>query len=79
MLRCWAAGWGVMDNGKAATDLQEVDLKIISDETCETTANSGYLVKDAMFCAGWLKGGKDGCQGDSGGPLICTDDEGTVL
>ena len=33
--RCWAAGWGVTSNGKAATDLQEVDLKIISDEKCE--------------------------------------------
>ncbi|CAB1452099.1 unnamed protein product [Pleuronectes platessa] len=24
-----------------------------------------------MFCAGFLKGGKDSCQGDSGGPLVC--------
>lgn len=76
--RCWAAGWGVTSSGRAATDLQEVDLKIISDETCQTTANAGYLVKGSMFCAGWLKGGKDGCQGDSGGPLICTDDTGKI-
>lgn len=71
--RCWTAGWGIMSNGRAADVLQEVDLKVISDEECEKTKNSGYLVKGAMMCVGWLEGGKDGCQGDSGGPLICQD------
>lgn len=71
--RCWTAGWGIMSNGRAADVLQEVDLKVISDEQCEKTKNSGYLVKGAMMCVGWLEGGKDGCQGDSGGPLICQD------
>jgi len=73
--RCWSAGWGIMSNGRPAEALQEVDLKIISDETCEKTKNSGYLVEGSMMCAGWLEGGKDGCQGDSGGPLICVDKE----
>lgn len=35
-----------MSNGRPADVLQEVDLKIISDETCEKTKNSGYLVKE---------------------------------
>ena len=69
--RCWAAGWGRKSNRQVATTLQEVDLKIISDEVCQTTANQGHLVPGSMFCAGYLAGGKDGCQGDSGGPLIC--------
>jgi len=73
--RCWSAGWGIMSNGRPAETLQEVDLEIISDERCEKTKNSGYLVEGAMMCAGWLEGGKDGCQGDSGGPLICADDK----
>lgn len=73
--RCWSAGWGIMSNGKPADVLQEVDLEIISDEKCEKTKNSGYLVEGAMMCAGWLEGGKDGCQGDSGGPLICANDQ----
>lgn len=73
--KCWAAGWGIMSSGKPAEVLQEVDLNIISDEVCQKTQSSTYLIKDSMMCAGWLKGGKDGCQGDSGGPLICQDGE----
>lgn len=74
--KCWTAGWGVMSNGRAADVLQEVDLQIISNQECEKTRNSGYIIDGAMICAGWLEGGKDGCQGDSGGPLICTDSTG---
>jgi len=71
--RCWTAGWGYTDKGKVADQLQEVDLKIISDRECKTTENSAFLVSGAMFCAGTFDGGKDACQGDSGGPLICAD------
>ena len=71
--RCWSAGWGMINNGTLANVLQEVDLKIISDEVCQKTHTSSLLIKDSNMCAGWVKGGKDACQGDSGGPLICQD------
>jgi hypothetical protein len=61
--KCWAAGWGIMEKNNIASDLQEVDLEIIADETCQKTANAGYLLDDIQFCAGTLKGGKDACQG----------------
>ena len=60
--RCYAAGWGRLTDKKAATVLQEVDLKIISDERCMETPNAGYFAQGEMFCAGHLKGGKDACQ-----------------
>ena len=77
--RCWAAGWGRKSNRQIAISLQEVDLKIISDDVCETTANKGHLIRDTMFCAGHMEGRKDGCQGDSGGPLICEKDGQPIL
>ena len=64
---------------KQAVVLQEVDLDIISDERCENTPNAGVFVRDEMFCAGHLTGGKDACQGDSGGPLVCVLDEQPIL
>ena len=67
------------DSGRQAEALQEVDLKIIGPETCHKTENSGFLVDEAMFCAGYIEGGKDGCQGDSGGPLICAEGGQPVL
>nr|AAL56439.1 plasminogen-like protein [Oikopleura dioica] len=75
--RCWAAGWGVTEKGTFPTDLQEVDLDILSSEQCSNGANFGYVDERSMFCAGG-EGGKDGCQGDSGGPLICTDESGKI-
>lgn len=60
--RCYAAGWGRMSGNKPATVLQEVDLKIISDERCMETPNAGYFAEGEMFCAGHLNGGKDACQ-----------------
>ena len=54
-------------------------MEIISDEKCHETKNSPFLVEHAMFCAGYLDGGKDGCQGDSGGPLICAEQGRPVL
>ena len=50
--RCWAAGWGVTEQGTFPTDLQEVDLDILSNEQCASGANFGYVEEQSMFCAG---------------------------
>ncbi|CAG5088664.1 Oidioi.mRNA.OKI2018_I69.PAR.g11921.t1.cds [Oikopleura dioica] len=75
--RCWAAGWGVTEKGTFPTDLQEVDLDILTNEECANGGNHGKIDEKTMFCAGG-EGGKDGCQGDSGGPLICKDETGKI-
>uniref|UniRef100_A0A8D3DAY8 trypsin n=1 Tax=Scophthalmus maximus TaxID=52904 RepID=A0A8D3DAY8_SCOMX len=49
--------------------LQCLDLPILSERDCEN-AYPG-MITQAMFCAGYLEGGKDSCQGDSGGPVVC--------
>uniref|UniRef100_A0A671WI81 trypsin n=1 Tax=Sparus aurata TaxID=8175 RepID=A0A671WI81_SPAAU len=49
--------------------LQCLDLPILSTSDCENSYPG--MITDAMFCAGYLEGGKDSCQGDSGGPVVC--------
>uniref|UniRef100_A0A3B4TFP1 trypsin n=1 Tax=Seriola dumerili TaxID=41447 RepID=A0A3B4TFP1_SERDU len=49
--------------------LQCLDLPILSDKDCDNSIPG--MITDAMFCAGYLEGGKDSCQGDSGGPVVC--------
>ncbi|XP_037129331.1 trypsin-2-like [Syngnathus acus] len=67
---CKVSGW---DNTISSTadrnKLQCLDIPILSDKDC----NNSYpgMITDAMFCAGYLEGGKDSCQGDSGGPVVC--------
>ena len=54
---CWAAGWGKDGaHGKSTIRLQEVDLKVISDESCNQTQNQGRIFTGKMFCAGYLNG-----------------------
>uniref|UniRef100_A0A3Q4B2V5 trypsin n=1 Tax=Mola mola TaxID=94237 RepID=A0A3Q4B2V5_MOLML len=64
------SGWG---NTMSSTDdgdkLQCLDLPILSDHDCKNSYPG--MITDAMFCAGYLEGGKDSCQGDSGGPVVC--------
>uniref|UniRef100_A0A674D833 trypsin n=1 Tax=Salmo trutta TaxID=8032 RepID=A0A674D833_SALTR len=49
--------------------LQCLNIPILSYSDC----NNSYpgMITNAMFCAGYLEGGKDSCQGDSGGPVVC--------
>merc|ERR1712002_86100 len=44
-------------------------IPILSDRDCKNSYPG--MITDAMFCAGYLEGGKDSCQGDSGGPVVC--------
>uniref|UniRef100_A0A1A9VVF8 Peptidase S1 domain-containing protein n=1 Tax=Glossina austeni TaxID=7395 RepID=A0A1A9VVF8_GLOAU len=62
-------GWGKNEtNGFAQKHLQEVDLKIYSDDECYSRHNNVTTVH--QLCGGVDEGGKGQCSGDSGGPLI---------
>lgn len=40
--------------------LQCLNIPILSDEDCDNSYPG--MITDAMFCAGYLEGGKDSCQ-----------------
>jgi len=79
--KCWTAGWGRLAERGAglASVLQEVDVKLISDDDCRRTSSNQIFHPQSQKCAGHLEGGKDACQGDSGGPLICEENGKPVL
>ncbi|XP_018797288.1 PREDICTED: chymotrypsin-2-like [Bactrocera latifrons] len=63
------AGWGRNETGgPVQTVVQEVDLKIFSDDEC-TERHNGRTTTDHL-CGGVDEGGKGQCNGDSGGPLL---------
>jgi secreted trypsin-like serine protease len=51
------------------TQLMEVEIPVISEETCQKTYQN-KVIDHRVICAGLAEGGKDSCQGDSGGPLV---------
>ncbi|XP_067644505.1 trypsin-1-like [Eurosta solidaginis] len=63
------AGWGVnVTGGYVQSILQEVDLKIYSDEECLKRHENDTTVNN--ICAGVDEGWMGQCNGDSGGPLL---------
>ncbi|KAH0617053.1 hypothetical protein JD844_028657 [Phrynosoma platyrhinos] len=71
---CVVSGWGkVTEDGSVSDVLQEVELPIIDDKTCNELLETLNLpsIQNNMLCAGFPDGGRDACQGDSGGPLAC--------
>jgi secreted trypsin-like serine protease len=76
-----AIGWGLTDaedNDSAPDILQQVDLPLVSNETCQTAyttedGNKEYNLLDNQICAGFKEGKQDTCTGDSGGPLVVLD------
>jgi secreted trypsin-like serine protease len=70
-------GWGVTDlsSTTVVNNLREVELPIISNETCNAPESYGGLITENMLCTGFAEGGADACFGDSGGPMmVFTDD-----
>ncbi|XP_015207382.1 ovochymase-1 isoform X2 [Lepisosteus oculatus] len=68
---CTVTGWGTTsENGPRALRLQEVNITILDQNTCNSQFYSSSI-SAGMVCAGRAEGGKDACQGDSGGPLSC--------
>lgn len=60
-------GWGrTMEGGSSSAVLRQVQIPIVSNETCEQSYPDG--ITSNMICAGIT--GKDSCLGDSGGPLM---------
>ncbi|KAH8349626.1 hypothetical protein KR084_002790 [Drosophila pseudotakahashii] len=75
----FVAGWGkTMEQGQAATVLNEVQVPILENRLChQSFGNLMYHKKiraeqfdSAVICAGDLTGHKDSCLGDSGGPMM---------
>ncbi|KAF1333821.1 Serine protease family s01a, partial [Globisporangium splendens] len=60
-------GWGMTETGVAASTLQEVNVRMITNAVCNKSYSN--RITEGMLCAG-EGGGKDSCQGDSGGPLV---------
>lgn len=65
------SGWGnTSTNGENFPDkMHQVNVPVVSNETCNSSAAYGGQVQDTEICAGYSEGGRDSCQGDSGGPL----------
>jgi secreted trypsin-like serine protease len=66
------AGWGTTSfGGTGAEELLEVQVPIVSVDTCKSAGGPYTTVGDTQICAGdFENGGQDSCQGDSGGPLF---------
>lgn len=63
------SGWGRRsENGPTSSLLRRVKVPWIPMQQC--IAESGVVLTENMFCAGYIDGQQDSCKGDSGGPLV---------
>ncbi|KAL7732805.1 hypothetical protein ACLKA6_005941 [Drosophila palustris] len=65
-----ASGWGRESDSASsvATNLQYVDLKVITNAVCAATYGTS-IVTDSQICVE-TPNGRSTCNGDSGGPLV---------
>ena len=71
-------GWGLMEDGELAWELQEAELTRITDSACDSAYAPNDFSESDMLCAGVAQngdpdnpgGGLDSCNGDSGGGLL---------
>jgi secreted trypsin-like serine protease len=64
-------GWGITEESdRIVNDLREMEVPIISNETCNAPQSYDGDITSNMMCAGYPEGGIDTCNGDSGGPLM---------
>lgn len=64
---------GLAENKTRPTGLRSVNVKMIDQKVCENAYNTQrvrFKITDAMFCAGYMEGGKDSCSGKIGCDLI---------
>jgi len=73
---CTVAGWGDTRFTGDEKILNEVDVPVLTYETCVNwyEAENILINPDQHVCAGYENGGMDACQGDSGGPFVCKRD-----
>jgi secreted trypsin-like serine protease len=72
-LMATVTGWGHLgfDDPKVPANLMQVEIPVVSLETCKQAyGNRGGVIDHRTICAGAREGGKDACSGDSGGPLV---------
>ncbi|KAF7648713.1 hypothetical protein LDENG_00152800 [Lucifuga dentata] len=69
--QCSTAGWGdIGDNNTNANRLQEVNVTILSMQTCRRRWGNVPITRQ-MICATGARTLQGFCSGDSGGPLVC--------
>ena len=66
------SGWGIRsyDDLTLPTQLQAVEVDIISRATCKSAYAAFSEITENVICAAVFGGGKDFCSGDEGGPLV---------
>ena len=68
-------GWGATaEGGGISRNLQQVDVPVLSQSTCNAFQVYNGDLTSNMLCAGYLVEEKDACNGDSGGPLVVYSD-----
>ncbi|XP_038200783.1 mannan-binding lectin serine protease 1 isoform X3 [Arvicola amphibius] len=69
------SGWGKQFLQRLPENLMEIEIPIVSYDTCQEAYAPLKKVTKDMICAGEKEGGKDACAGDSGGPMMTQDQE----